>query len=88
VHRDLKTLNLLVNNEWVIKVRVLPHVCVCASADVCAQLCDYGLARFVDEDNLETLAKLRGTMAYCPPEAYFGEVCACGVRTLMTHGVM
>ena len=47
VHRDLKSLNLLVNSQWVIKV------------------CDFGLSRFSTTSNLETLAKMRGTMAYC-----------------------
>eukprot|EP01108_Squamamoeba_japonica_P004949 TRINITY_DN3871_c0_g1_i1.p1 TRINITY_DN3871_c0_g1~~TRINITY_DN3871_c0_g1_i1.p1 ORF type:complete len:829 (+),score=305.83 TRINITY_DN3871_c0_g1_i1:127-2613(+) len=55
VHRDLKTLNLLVSAHWSLKV------------------CDFGLSRFSTSSNLETLAKMRGTMAYCPPEAYFGE---------------
>jgi serine/threonine protein kinase/ankyrin repeat protein len=55
VHRDLKTLNLLLADNWIIKV------------------CDFGLSRFSTSSNVETLAKLRGTMAYSPPEAYFGE---------------
>lgn len=46
VHRDLKSLNLLVSSQWVIKV------------------CDFGLSRFSTTSNLETLAKMRGTMAY------------------------
>ena len=50
VHRDLKSLNLLVTQDWVIKVA------------------DFGLARFNSEGNLETLSKMRGTMAYCVPE--------------------
>jgi ankyrin repeat protein len=52
VHRDLKSLNLLVTQDWVIKVA------------------DFGLARFNNEGNLETLAKMRGTMAYCVPEEH------------------
>ncbi|EFA82228.1 ankyrin repeat-containing protein [Heterostelium album PN500] len=55
VHRDLKSLNLLVNDKWEIKV------------------CDFGLSRFNTGSNMETLAKMRGTMAYCAPEIYFGE---------------
>jgi ankyrin repeat protein/predicted Ser/Thr protein kinase len=55
VHRDLKSLNLLVSDSWSVKV------------------CDFGLARFNNEGNLETLNKMRGTMAYCPPEAYFAQ---------------
>lgn len=55
VHRDLKSLNLLVNEKWEVKV------------------CDFGLSRFNTGSNLETLAKMRGTFAYCAPEVYFGE---------------
>ena len=55
MHRDLKSLNLLVTQDWVVKVA------------------DFGLARFNNEGNLETLNKMRGTMAYCPPEAYFAQ---------------
>jgi len=55
VHRDLKSLNLLVNDRWEVKV------------------CDFGLSRFDTASNMETLAKMRGTMAYCAPEVYFGE---------------
>jgi len=55
VHRDLKSLNLLVTETWIIKVA------------------DFGLARFNNDGNMETLNKMRGTMAYCPPEAYFAQ---------------
>ncbi len=34
---------------------------------------DFGVSRFVVEFNLGTLAKMRGTYAYCAPEVYFGE---------------
>jgi serine/threonine protein kinase/ankyrin repeat protein len=52
VHRDLKTLNLLLSDNWIIKV------------------CDFGLSRFSTSSNVETLAKMRGTMAYCVPEEH------------------
>lgn len=57
VHRDLKSLNLLLNEDGSIKVA------------------DFGLSRFLNEEdsNQTTLAKLRGTYAYCSPEVYFGE---------------
>jgi hypothetical protein len=57
VHRDLKSLNLLLNEDNVVKVA------------------DFGLSRFLSEEdnNQTTLAKLRGTYAYCSPEVYFGE---------------
>ena len=34
---------------------------------------DFGISRFVNEHNLSTLNKLRGTYAYCAPEIYFAE---------------
>ena len=33
---------------------------------------DFGLSRFNTETQKETLAKMRGTFAYCAPEVYFG----------------
>jgi len=38
-----------------------------------AFISDFGVSRFVVEFNLGTLAKMRGTYAYCAPEVYFGE---------------
>lgn len=55
VHRDLKSLNLLVDGNWTVKV------------------CDFGLSRNVEEDNQNTLNKLRGTYAYSAPEVYHGK---------------
>eukprot|EP01113_Clastostelium_recurvatum_P011683 TRINITY_DN1597_c0_g2_i2.p1 TRINITY_DN1597_c0_g2~~TRINITY_DN1597_c0_g2_i2.p1 ORF type:complete len:643 (-),score=161.00 TRINITY_DN1597_c0_g2_i2:74-2002(-) len=55
VHRDLKTLNLLVNDAWDVKVA------------------DFGLSRFNTNENMETLAQMRGTGAYCAPELFLGE---------------
>ena len=55
LHRDIKSLNLLVSKDWTCK------------------LCDFGLARFDNGGNMETLTKLRGTYAYSAPEVYFGE---------------
>jgi serine/threonine protein kinase/ankyrin repeat protein/Ca2+-binding EF-hand superfamily protein len=55
VHRDLKSLNLLLTKEYRVKV------------------CDFGLSRHASNSNMETLGKLRGTMAYAAPEAYLGE---------------
>ena len=37
------------------------------------KVCDFGLSRFTDSENMSTLGKLRGTFAYCAPEVYFGE---------------
>jgi len=54
LHRDLKTLNLLVDEFLNIYVS------------------DFGISRFVVDDNLSTLMKLRGTYAYCAPEIYLG----------------
>lgn len=34
-------------------------------------MCDFGLSRFSTTSNLETLYKLRGTMAYTPPEVIY-----------------
>eukprot|EP01094_Clydonella_sp_ATCC50884_P029793 TRINITY_DN9476_c0_g1_i1.p1 TRINITY_DN9476_c0_g1~~TRINITY_DN9476_c0_g1_i1.p1 ORF type:complete len:680 (-),score=204.20 TRINITY_DN9476_c0_g1_i1:427-2466(-) len=55
VHRDLKSLNLLVDKNYSVKV------------------CDFGLSRFTEGENTDTLQKLRGTYAYSAPEVYFGE---------------
>eukprot|EP01126_Amoeba_proteus_P031110 TRINITY_DN3061_c1_g1_i1.p1 TRINITY_DN3061_c1_g1~~TRINITY_DN3061_c1_g1_i1.p1 ORF type:complete len:866 (+),score=190.17 TRINITY_DN3061_c1_g1_i1:441-3038(+) len=57
IHRDLKSLNLLVTKDWKVKV------------------CDFGLSRSVNRNNLETFKKLRGTFAYCAPEVFKGESC-------------
>src|SRR4051812_20426468 len=54
IHRDLKSLNLLVDEYY---------NCVVS---------DFGISRFVIDDNLSTLSKLRGTYAYCAPEVYLG----------------
>jgi len=55
VHRDFKSLNLMVNEQWHVKVG------------------DFGLSRFNTDTAKATLAKMRGTFAYCAPEVYFGE---------------
>jgi len=55
LHRDFKSLNLMVTEQWHIKVG------------------DFGLSRFNTDTQKETLAKMRGTFAYCAPEVYFGE---------------
>jgi len=54
MHRDLKSLNLLVTKDWHVKV------------------CDFGLSRFDTADNMDTMRKMRGTMAFCAPEVYRG----------------
>eukprot|EP01102_Stenamoeba_stenopodia_P005238 TRINITY_DN1578_c0_g1_i1.p1 TRINITY_DN1578_c0_g1~~TRINITY_DN1578_c0_g1_i1.p1 ORF type:complete len:759 (+),score=197.44 TRINITY_DN1578_c0_g1_i1:262-2538(+) len=55
MHRDLKSLNLLVTSDWHIK------------------LCDFGLSRFDVAENIQTMCKMRGTMAFCAPEVYEGK---------------
>lgn len=55
MHRDLKSLNLLVTQDWKIKV------------------CDFGLSRFDVAENMQTMCKMRGTMAFCAPEVYEGQ---------------
>jgi len=54
IHRDLKTLNLLVDEFYNVVVS------------------DFGISRFVVDENLTTLSKLRGTYSYCAPELYLG----------------
>ncbi|PRP77982.1 hypothetical protein PROFUN_14102 [Planoprotostelium fungivorum] len=36
------------------------------------KVCDFGLARVKSTMNAQTLAEVRGTMAFCPPEIYSG----------------
>lgn len=57
VHRDLKSLNLLVDENWAVKV-----------SDFGTARFTGG-----DPSSLSTLTKLRGTYAYCAPEVYFGK---------------
>lgn len=57
VHRDMKSLNLLVDSNWVCKVSDFG-----TSRAIVGQASD-----------LATLGKLRGTYAYCAPEVYFGK---------------
>lgn len=57
VHRDMKSLNLLVDGNWTIKV-----------SDFGLSRFTSGAA-----SNLSTLGKLRGTYAYSAPEVYFGD---------------
>lgn len=57
VHRDMKSLNLLVDENWVVKV-----------SDFGTSRFTSG-----DGVDTKTLSKLRGTYAYCAPEVYFGK---------------
>eukprot|EP01119_Soliformovum_irregulare_P002844 TRINITY_DN1309_c1_g1_i1.p1 TRINITY_DN1309_c1_g1~~TRINITY_DN1309_c1_g1_i1.p1 ORF type:complete len:1067 (-),score=334.98 TRINITY_DN1309_c1_g1_i1:55-3186(-) len=50
VHRDLKSLNIMLNEDWDTKI------------------IDFGLARLVTSDNLETLGNVRGTVGWTAPE--------------------
>jgi len=43
-------------------------------ADGNVKVCDFGLCRFRTMTNCRTLGELRGTMAYCPPEIYEGQL--------------
>eukprot|EP01117_Protostelium_nocturnum_P008039 TRINITY_DN2863_c0_g1_i1.p1 TRINITY_DN2863_c0_g1~~TRINITY_DN2863_c0_g1_i1.p1 ORF type:complete len:1209 (+),score=435.43 TRINITY_DN2863_c0_g1_i1:443-4069(+) len=56
VHRDIKSLNLLLDSMYNIKI------------------CDFGLSRMNTSSNAQTLAEVRGTMAFCPPEIYGGAI--------------
>jgi len=57
VHRDMKSLNLLVDANWTVKV-----------SDFGLSRFTSGTS-----SNLSTLGKLRGTYAYSAPEVYFGD---------------
>lgn len=71
IHRDLKSLNLL--------VPICRSFCCLTSLKVTkdwrVKVCDFGLSRSVNKGNLETFKKLRGTFAYCAPEVFKGESC-------------
>jgi len=54
IHRDLKSMNFLINDDWQLKVS------------------DFGLSRFHSE--MSTMYQLRGTMNYCPPETFLGQI--------------
>jgi len=58
VHRDMKSLNLLVDSNWVCKVSDFGTSRATAGGN---------------PSDLKTLTKLRGTYAYCAPEVYFGQ---------------
>ena len=62
LHRDLKSLNILVASKMENDVETLV-----------LKICDFGLSRFDSTENLNTLQKLRGTYAYCAPEIYFSQ---------------
>lgn len=57
VHRDMKSLNLLVDENWTVKVCDFGTSRFTSGTGV----------------DLSTLGKLRGTYAYCAPEVYFGK---------------
>jgi len=57
VHRDMKSLNLLVDENWAVKVSDFGTSRFTSGTGV----------------DLSTLGKLRGTYAYCAPEVYFGK---------------
>eukprot|EP00339_Tiarina_fusa_P008981 CAMPEP_0117081440 /NCGR_PEP_ID=MMETSP0472-20121206/57397_1 /TAXON_ID=693140 ORGANISM="Tiarina fusus, Strain LIS" /NCGR_SAMPLE_ID=MMETSP0472 /ASSEMBLY_ACC=CAM_ASM_000603 /LENGTH=795 /DNA_ID=CAMNT_0004809365 /DNA_START=77 /DNA_END=2460 /DNA_ORIENTATION=- len=57
VHRDMKSLNLLVDENWATKVSDFGTSRFTSGNGV----------------DLSTLGKLRGTYAYCAPEVYFGK---------------
>ncbi|BFU24198.1 protein kinase, putative [Entamoeba histolytica HM-3:IMSS] len=63
LHRDLKSLNILVQTK--VNEKGQEHLVL--------KICDFGLSRFNSTDNLNTLQKLRGTYAYCAPEIYFSQ---------------
>jgi serine/threonine protein kinase len=79
-HRDVKTLNFLVNKEYHVKVSnlslSLPHLLFLSALDVFflgIQICDFGLSRFNTVTNLATMNKICGTIHYLAPEVYMGE---------------
>jgi hypothetical protein len=81
-------LNLLVTENWVIKVSARRRARVCSAISLSAmQVADFGLARFNNDGNLETLNKMRGTMAYwCVSMRSFDLTRACA-RTQSARGV-
>lgn len=78
VHRDMKSLNLLVDANWTVVRHAARSVAQCGDADMgggLQKVSDFGLSRFTSgaSSNLSTLGKLRGTYvarAVC--------VCVCG----------
>lgn len=75
VHRDLKTLNLLLDDNWTVKVADFGMTRKDKKITLFSHLCflSIGLSRFLSDRKQSTLGKLRGTYAYTAPEIYFGE---------------
>ncbi|KAL7718421.1 Protein kinase domain-containing protein [Entamoeba marina] len=64
LHRDLKSLNVLVTSEEIEKNGKTVEV-------ERLKICDFGLSRF--DSDITVSVKGRGTYAYCAPEVYFNQ---------------
>lgn len=80
LHRDLKSLNLLVTHEFHVKVFTHSYPFLYFT-----QVCDFGLSRFDTGGNMKTLQRLRGTYAYAGKKLYIIYVKPFSSRNLLWH---
>lgn len=75
VHRDLKTLNLLVKKKifsffFFLSLSHKEQV----NSEWRVKLADFGLSRFSTESSTESLYKMKSTYSYCAPEVFNGNL--------------
>lgn len=70
LHRDIKSLNILVTQSWCIKVITLTKIIISFLNFISfffSKLCDFGVARLNNLNNLVTLRRMKTTPAWSAP---------------------